>query len=208
MRPRTTTTTAATALALAVFLGGCGSDGEPTDSTSTASGPSSSSADTEEAAMVKDAEQTYREYWKLWNARSSAEKPGNEQKKLMTEEAYNNAVEDAKSAAPTKVVGRDKLQEAAVKTDWSAGGPTATVEVCYEAHRKFVLTENVKDADGKTLKKGTDIRTDPDGKPIKAGKEMGQLVTMKRGREDGSQWQVHSTEVGYDQACTKGEEQK
>lgn len=204
MRPRTTTTTTATALALAVFLGGCGSDGEPTESTSTASGPSSSAADAEEAAMTKDAEQTYREFWTLRNDKTSSDAPGKAERALMTDEAFQNQAEFSETAAPTKAVGRDKLLGTKTTVDWNAGGPTATIEVCYEVHRKHVLTENVKNDSGKTLKKGEDIRTDPDGKPIKAGTEMVNLVTMKRDRDDDAPWEIHATEVGSQPTCSEG----
>lgn len=210
MRTRATTTTAATTLALAVLVGGCNSQGEPTDSTSTASGPSSSvdQAKAEEKKMNKAADEAYRDYWPEWTSSSGAEPPSKKGKALLTDEAYNNAIEDAKTAAPTKVEGRDKLLSTEVQSKWGSGGPTATVAVCYEAHAKYVLTEDAKSPDGKTVKKGTDIRTDPKGEPLKAGTEVGQIVTMKRDRDDGSQWKVHATEVGHDEACSSKGEKK
>ncbi|WP_084452155.1 hypothetical protein [Janibacter indicus] len=54
----------------------------------------------------------------------------------------------------------------------------------------------------KTLKKGTDVRTDQKGKPIKAGTEMVNLVTMKRGRHHDDPWKVDATQVGYKKSCS------
>lgn len=202
MRTPTRTTTTALALALAVALGGCnGGGGEPTDSTSTASGPSSSN---EDDALAKSAEDTYREYWPLWVSRSPSQKPSEEQRVLMTEESYRSAVDYATTAPPTKAVGRDKLVSVAAETKWSTAGPTASVEVCFKASRKFVLTEDVTAEDGTTLKKGEDIRTDPDGKAIKPGTQMGQIVTMKRGRQDDDPWKVDGTKAGQTSACSGG----
>lgn len=205
MRTHTHTTTTALALALAVALGGCnGGGGEPTDSTSTASGPSSST--NPDQALAKDAEETYREYWPMWVSRSPAQEPTEEQRALMTEEAYRTASEYAKTAAPTKVVGRDKLISTRATTKWSKAGPTATVEVCYAAGRQFILTKDVTAPDGTVLKKGEDIRTDPDGNEIEPGTEMGQIVTMKRGRQDDDPWRVDGTKAGEPSACSGGDQ--
>lgn len=203
MRTHTHTTTTALALALAVALGGCtGGGGEPTDSTSTASGPSSSTND--DQALAKSAEDTYREYWPLWVSRSPSQEPTEEQRALMTEESYRTAVDYAKTAPPTKVVGKDTLVSTTVTTKWSTAGPTAAVEVCYEAGRKFVLTEDVTAEDGTILKKGEDIRTDPDGEAIKPGTQMGQVVTMKRGRQEDDPWRVDGAKPSQVSACSGG----
>lgn len=206
MRTHTRTTTTALALALAVALGGCtGGGGEPTDSTSTASGPSSSSTNPNQA-LAKDAEETYKQIWDLQATRTNSDVPSAEERALVTEEAYESAVEYARTAAPTKAVGRDKLLSMRTKAKWSKAGPTATIEVCYEVHKKTVLKKDFKATDGTTLKKGTDIRTDPDDKPIKAGTEMVNLVTMKRGRQDDDQWKLDAVQADYKQTCsTKGE---
>lgn len=206
MRTPTRTTTTALALALAVVLGGCnGGGGEPTESTSTASGPSSSTTSQDEE-LAKAAEDTYQEIWDLQSTRSGSDAPTEQERDLYTEEAYAAGVEYAKTAPPTKAVGRDKLLSMSTKTKWSTAGPTATIEVCYEVHQKDVLTKDIKGADGETIKKGTDIRTDPDDKPIKAGTEMVNLVTMKRGRQDDDQWKLDAVQPDYKPKCSnKGE---
>lgn len=206
MRTHTRTTTTALALALAVALGGCtGGGGEPTDSTSTASGPSSSTND--DQALAATAEDTYRKVWALQADRTDSDIPSDEERALITEEAYQSTVDYAKTAPPTKAEGRDKLLALNTTTKWSKAGPTATIEVCYEVHRRLILTEDVESADGEVLKKGTNIRTDPDDKPIKAGTEMVNLVTMKRGRQDDDVWKLDAVQADYKPKCSTGEKQ-
>lgn len=206
MRTSTRTTTTALALALAVVLGGCnGGGGEPTESTSTASGPSSSTT-SQDKELAKAAEDAYQEFWDLRSTRTPSDAPTEQERALMTEEAYRDDVEFAKASVPTKSVGRDKLLSMSTKTKWTTAGPTATIEVCVEVHQQFVLTKDAFAEDGSRLKKGKDIRTDPDGKAIKAGTEMVNLVTMKRGRQDGDQWKLDAVKPDYKPKCSsKGE---
>lgn len=201
MRTPTRTATTTIALTFALVLGGCnGGGGEPTESTSTASGPSSSST-SQDKKLEDSAASAFGEFWDVSQTVSPSETPSEDVRALMTDEAYQRQVEFSKAAPPMEVKGKDKLTATSVKTKWSTAGPTATVEVCYTVHRRLILTEDVQQ-DGKTLKKGKDVRTDPDGKPIKAGTEMVNLVTMKRGRQDEDQWKVDSTKVGYKPKCT------
>lgn len=200
MRTHVRTTTAITALTLAVVLGGCGSgEGEPTESTSTASGPTSSTNEDEQ--LQKDAETAFKKFWEASQAKGPSEPPTQAQRDLMTDESYQRQVEFAKAAPPLKSKGKDELTATSVKTKLSTAGPTATIEVCYLPRRQFILTEDVQQG-GKTLKKGRDIRTDQNGKPIKAGTEMVNLITMKRERQDDDKWKVDSTKVGYKKQCT------
>lgn len=202
MRTPTRTATTTLALTFALVLGGCnGGGGEPTDSTSTASGPSSSTI-SEDEQLAKAAEDTYQEIWDLQAPRSSAQGPTEKERSLYTEETYNDYVESAKIAPPTKAVGRDKLLSMSTKTKLTSAGPTAAIEVCIEVHKKSVLIADIKNAEGKTLKKGTDLRTDPDGKPIKAGTEMVNLVTMKRGKHHDDQWKLDAVQPDYKPKCS------
>ncbi|CAM3969142.1 hypothetical protein [Janibacter anophelis] len=205
MRIHARTTTAITALALTVVLGGCnGGEAEPTDSTSAASSSSTTSSN-EDEQLAKAAEDTYQQIWDLQATRSLSQGPTEKERHLYTEEAYAAGVEFAKTAPPTKAVGRDKLLSMQTTTKSSAAGPIATIEVCYEVHQKSVLTKDIQGADGKIIKKGTDIRTDPDDKPIKAGTEMVNLVTMKRGKQDDDQWKLESVKPDIKPECDKGE---
>lgn len=202
MRTPTRTATTTIALTFALVLGGCnGGGGEPTESTSTASGPSSSTT-TQDKELAKAAEDTYQEIWDLQAPRTNSDAPTEKDRHLYTDEAYAAGVEYAKTAPPTKAVGRDKLLSMSTKMKSTTAGPTAAIEVCIEVHKKSVLTKDFKGSDGKILKKGTDIRTDPDGKPIKAGTEMVNLVTMKRGPQDGDQWKLDSVKPDYKPKCS------
>lgn len=190
-----------TALALAAVLGGCnGGDAKPTDSTSTASSPSSSTT-SGDYGLEDSAGDAFKDFWSVSQTVSPSEVPSEDARTLMTEEAYQRQVEFSKAAPPMAVKGKDKITATSVKAKRSSSGPTATVEVCYTVHRRLVLTEDVQQG-GKTLKKGQDVRTDQNGKPIKAGTEMVNLVTMKRGPGDRDQWKVDSTKVGYKKQCT------
>lgn len=194
-------TTTITAVALAVVLGGCnGGNAKPSDSTLTANSPSSSVTSGDQV-LKNSAGAAFKEFWNVSQTVSPSETPSEEARTLMTVEAYQRQVEFSKAAPPMAVKGKDKLTATSVKTKRSSAGPTATVEVCYTVHRRLVLTEDVQQG-GKTLKKGQDVRTDQNGKPIKAGTEMVNLVTMKRGPGDGDQWKVDSTKVGYKKKCT------
>lgn len=205
MRTRATTTTAATTLALAVLVGGCNSQGEPTDSTSTASGPSSSTSVDEAKAEKDSAMDAFSKWWRLNNAANPSEPPSAKKKALMTESSYNQDVDFAKAAPKVTVEGRDKLTATEAKVKWSSGGLTATIEVCYTVGKQFLAAEDVTTEAGDTVKKGADLRTDQNGKKIKAGTEMVNLVTMKRDRDDDAPWQVDATEVGYKKSCDIGE---
>lgn len=200
MRIHSRTTT--TALTLALVLGGCGSGkGEPTDSTSTASGPSSSSTN-EDQKLQKSAESAFKRFWEESSVSNPSKAPSDEVRDLMTEEAYQREIEFAESVPKVRIQGKDALTATSVKTKRSAAGSTASVEVCYTVHQKLILLEDVELEEGKTLKKGEDLRSDQDGRPIKAGTEMVNLVTMKRGRQENDPWRVDSTQAGYKKQCS------
>lgn len=186
---------------LALVLGGCGSGGgEPPDSTSTASSPSASSA-SEDEQRAEAAQTAFKKFWEISQTQRPFAPPTQAQRDLMTDESYQRQVEFAKTAPPVEGKGKDELTATSVMTKRSTAGATAAIEVCYLPRRQFILTEDVQQG-GRTLKKGTDVRTDQEGQPIKAGTEMVNLVTMKRGRQDDDPWRVDSTRVGYKKQCS------
>lgn len=185
---RTIVTTGLTAT-LALGLGACGKD-EPTDEAS--STQSSPDASRDEEAVTK----TFEQFWEASNLANPSKPASDELKALTTDELDADTAEFRKNFPKMTIEGKDKVtaSKATITSDTEA-----QVEVCYEVHRKFIATDTYE-GNGGTVKAGSNVRSDHNGRPIPDGAEMVNLIKLERDSASGP-WLVGFNQVGYKPSC-------
>lgn len=179
--------------AVSVGLGACG-DGASSEET-TSSTPVASSS-TGSAAEIAAVEGVFDTYWRVTNAMNPSRPPSKEFKSVVSDKAYKDAAASADKYPKLAVKGKDELvaSEARVTSETEA-----TVEVCYEVHRQLIVQETYEGTGG-SVKAGTNIRADHNGRPIPDGTDMVNLVTLER-EDASSAWKVTGNQVGYKPSC-------
>lgn len=119
VNPLRTLLTTGLATLLVVGLGACGQDDPTGETTSAQPSPSTSLEDTVTTVFDR--------YWKQANTANPAEPPSAELKALLTDEAYADATNSAKTFPKITVKGKDEI----VASKATAASDTeASVEVC------------------------------------------------------------------------------
>lgn len=180
--------TAGAIVAIGLAASACGEQAEPAES-ATSPLPSKNADETQVAEV-------FRDYWRLSNESNPSEPPSKEQKAVLGAESYAQRVESSKVFPDVTVKGKDELTASQTRT---SSDTKATVEACYKVHRQLIA-KKAYDNGTDTVPAGTNIRTDPNGKPIADGTEMVNLITFERATTS-SDWQVSATEVGYKSTC-------
>ncbi|WP_157074779.1 hypothetical protein [Janibacter limosus] len=183
-----TMVTAGVIAATGLLASACGGQAESEES-------ATSPLPSKDAGEVQVAE-VFRDYWRLSNEANPSEPPSTELKAVLGAESYERQAESAKVFPAVTVRGKDELTASETRT---SSDTKATVEVCYEVHRQLIA-KKAYDNGTETVPAGTNLRTDRNGKPIKDGTEMVNLITFERATTS-SDWQVSATEVGYKSTC-------
>ncbi|MCW4600968.1 hypothetical protein ON003_04660 [Janibacter hoylei] len=190
MRPLRTLATTALAATLVAGLSACGDD-EPTEASSSDL-PSTSAGNDDQAAV----EGVFDTYWQALQAQNPSTKPSAELKAVMTADSYADSADFAASFPAVTVEGKDELTASRAEV---TSNTTATVEYCYEVHQQYLTKKKLTRGD-QTAEAGTDIRSDHNGRPIKDGTEMVNLVSLTRS-DPTAEWKVDTNQVGYRRSC-------
>ncbi|WP_157075569.1 hypothetical protein [Janibacter anophelis] len=184
MHPLRAIASAGLVTALSLGLGACSDDPEPHETTTSAS---SSAMDDEASATA-----VFEEYWRLMASADPAEPPSSRLKELISPDRAEELTEFAAVVPSVRVDGKDEL----TASDTTLHSTTrATVEVCYRVHQKLIAT---RDGEGWTA--GDDLRSDPEGNPLKEGTIQVNKVTMTRSAAD-ADWRVQSDEITGKTTC-------
>lgn len=185
----------AIALTTVLALSACGGGDEPPPK------ETSSSTTDKQQSLSKSAEKAYQSYWRLESTRPTFEVPSSEQKSKMTEKAYKESADIAGRSTPTKVEGRDKLLSTDAEIEKNSDGYEATVEACYEVHRKS-LAKKGGQIEEFSWEKGQNLRVDRDGETIEPGTVLGDRVTMRRDLAENASWKVAKIDVDVNVDCS------
>ncbi|WP_427384195.1 hypothetical protein [Janibacter sp. G56] len=205
MHPRRTLATAGLAATLALALSACGQD-EPTAPTSSAESSQKTGAeetgaddaDTETAGTDEAAvDEVLHRYWELYNLDNPSKPPTAQFADLLTDDVLAEGAEFRKTFPQVRVEGRDEI----VASDVTVASSTrADVEVCYRVHKKYIVTKAYQSAGGGTVKAGTDIRSDHQGRDVKDGTELVDLIRFERDSLLDT-WQMGGRTVGHKPSC-------